>query len=163
MKTILAFLPLIFLAGCRARTPIPLPGEATSLPTTASKDGGIYRDFTRLTFQVTGGIAGIDETLKIEGDRISLSTTRPETNRVAPFSRAERETLAQILQRTDAMKLAGKYEQKELRDGFGETLTIVLKTKRETRIENFGDRAPAAYYTISSYLRELQARKFPAQ
>lgn len=164
MKTYLLMLPLL-LAGCRPSTPLAggepaLPGEASTRPRDA------YDELSSLTFHLTGGFAGMDETLNINDGRITFVRVRPATDRQAVFTPAEMRELAAVLRRADFIKLVGTYDQPQLRDGFNETLTIQLgagdKAKSYT-VENYGDRAPAAYYDVTKYLRELIARKFPQQ
>jgi hypothetical protein len=125
-----------------------------------------YSDVSALTFHVTGGFAGTDETLTLRGDRLTFTRTRPALQREATLSAAEWRELAGVLRRADFIKLVGKYEQKDLSDGFNETVTVQLGEGDKAKtyvVENYGDRAPAAYYDVTKYLRELIANQTAKQ
>ena len=161
MKKFLLVVPLLLLVGCRKST--PLTGGEPSLPASGvvAPTRDVYDEVSTLTFYVTGGFAGIDETLTVNGDQITYKRDRPAAQTTKTFSAAELRELQAVLRRAQFIKLAGKYQQKNLSDGFNETVTIQVgaagKSKTYT-VENYGDEAPAPYYEVTKFLRGLIAR-----
>jgi hypothetical protein len=79
-----------------------------------------------------------------------------------PVTPAERKQLLKLLNEVRFAQLVGTYTQKQLSDGFNETLTLTTTDYGKTNtyvVRNYGDRAPKDYYKVTEFLRGLRNRK----
>jgi len=91
-------------------------------------------------------------------------------NHEAEFYQQELHELFRLLNAVNLPALSDKkYMQSGLADEFNEVLTLrmsnhplILNRYQSFVVENYGNKAPAAYYKVTEYLRQLQAKKFPA-
>jgi hypothetical protein len=118
--------------------------------------------------RTSGGITNLETELIVrdgtliwtEDDRMSKPKTRTTT-----LSNMEFDVLVDVLNEARFPSLVGKYMQKNLADGINETVTLSLRgadgrPQQWFDVENYGDTAPAAYYKVTEYLRQLLQRKF---
>lgn len=170
MTRISTILPLLLVTGCQHSTPLaggsPAPGAPPSAPPLPSAPASTtkedFADLSGLSFVVTGGFAGITDMLNIAEDHITQTKTRPPTTQFAAFTKEDMKQLAAVLAKANFAGIVGDYHQKNLADGFNERVTAVVGTGRGARVyvvSNYGDQAPAAYYKVTAYLRELQKTK----
>ena len=176
MKSFALAAAALFLSGCATQiTPqieigpspvISAPSNADVGPKSTRRDLILDRNFVSLQLDVSGGIAGINETTIVR--RRSITATNPSRDpklptRTLPLSDAERKQLLQLLNDVRFAKLVGTYTQEKLRDGFNEILTLTTTNFGKTDtyvINNYGDRAPKDFYRLKAFLNELQSRKF---
>jgi len=121
-----------------------------------------FADLSSVTFVVTGGFAGINDTLDITEGHIKQLKNRPISTTDAVFTKADMKQLAAVLYDADFTHLVGDYRQKNLADGFNETLTVMVGTGRGSKVyvvRNYGDQAPPAYHKVAAYLRQLEKSK----
>lgn len=127
-----------------------------------------------VSFETFGGYAGIRSLLTIKFPpakarfTVSISWTRKvggrDVEQNAQLENQEADALLQVLNAADLPKLNGqKYRQPNLYDGFNETLTVTQRGGKKFVVENYGDKAPAEYYKITAYIRQLQQKHFPQQ
>ncbi len=120
--------------------------------------------FVSLTFDVSGGYAGTHSQLVLDSKHITLSDPRRNATTTATWIRKERAPLFKTLNDAKFPTLAGNYQQKNLADGFNETVTLKLRQGKSVCsfvVQNYGDRAPKAYYKVTMWLRNFQTKKFP--
>lgn len=162
MKCLLCTVPVLLSMGCGRSRPLTAHEPAYGVPTGVPVQSAAKNDFadlTGLTYEVSGGFAGITDTLDITEGHIKLMKSRPVSTAEAVFTKADRQQLAAVLDKADFAHLVGDYRQKNLADGLNERLTVVVGTGRGAKVyvvSNYGDRAPASYYKVTAYLRRLE-------
>lgn len=174
----LAAVAVLSISGCATQItpqieigPSPVmspPSNADISPKSTRRDFILDRNFVLLQLDVSGGFAGIKDTMIIR--RNSITATNPSRDpklptRTVAFTDAERKQLLQLLNDIRFAKLVGTYTQEKLRDGFGETVVLTTTNYGKTDtyiINNYGDRAPKDFYRLKAFLNDLQNQKFPA-
>lgn len=135
------------------------------------------KNLQTLIFETSGGFAGLQDTLEIPVNKATHSSHRfpifrtqviggRKTQSQGGLSAADIEGLIRLINAANLANLNGKsFEQKQLRDGFNEVLTVTLSNGRSFKVSNYGDTAPPEYYAITQYLNKLKTEKFdkPAQ
>ena len=127
-----------------------------------------------VTLETSGGIAGIHSLINVEVIQMYSPDSVTKINwintidgrivaRDAELEPYNFNDIIRLLNDAKIFTLSNKkYVQENLRDGFNEVLTITLNDGRQIVVENQSDKAPAAYYKITEFLRRLQQKKFPA-
>lgn len=136
-------------------------------------------NFVALSWEQSGGFAGLITTLKVEGNVLSYSSAArelpggrtgnfiehpiiPETQGV---SNHQLDSLIAKLNQTHVAALVGNYRQPNLADGFQEVLVLTISDKNDQDhqfiIENYGDTAPKGYAEFTTFFRTLVGKKFP--
>lgn len=121
-------------------------------------------NFVSLTFDVSGGFAGLHSHLVLDRKHMTFAASRRPTI-TASWTAKERASLFKLLNDARFPALAGTYKQEHLFDGFNETVSLKLRKGKSVQtwtVNNYGDRAPKAYYKVSSWLRSWQTKRFPA-
>lgn len=96
------------------------------------------------------------------GDNHNPSSYVPPT---IPLSNNQLNTLLRAVNEANLKALSGKYEQKSLRDGTWEVVTLTISDEQNRdlifSIENHGDTAPHSFYTLAARLRDFIKLKSP--
>jgi len=146
----------------------PAKGGSTSARSTPKAPALTRGNFVSLEMQTSGGFAGIQTRLLISGNNISFSQKRPGSTAAdmpqeSAMSNNQLDALVRLLNEARFTSIVGKYNQPNLYDGFHETVTLKLSDSKNVDrtfvVENYGDRAPASYYKVTEYLRQLQQMK----
>jgi len=127
-----------------------------------------WQNFSSLILETSGGFAGIRSQIKISANPQGPSSApwtiqRSETvagktvEEIEKLSFYEEKGFIGFLNyaRLDANN--GKsWEQKDLRDGFNQVVTLQLRDGRKFIVSNYGDTAPPEYSALVQYLNELK-------
>ncbi|RYX83345.1 hypothetical protein EON83_15090 [bacterium] len=143
------------------------PKVAVPAPIPVTRD-----NFVSLSWRQTGGFAGITNTTLVEGNVISRGTPRPRAVGATGEAQSSSRVLSnkQLNQLVDKVReanlptLVGNYRQQGLMDGFNEVLVLTLSddegADQEYIIQNYGNKAPKAYYEFTGFFREFVNKKF---
>lgn len=125
-------------------------------------------NFVSLQYERVGGYAGMSSRLSVQSGILSVN---PEThpnqtmNKQSsyPLSFNQQIALFDHINAAEIPELAGEYRQKNLSDGWNETLTLTISDEQNRDqqfvIKNYGDTAPAEFYTFINYLNNMRDQK----
>lgn len=124
-------------------------------------------NFVSLQYERKGGYAGISSGISVYSGVLWVkSDTRPnQTSETQsfPLSFNQQVALFDNINAAGITNLVGDYRQRNLSDGFNETLTLTISDaqNRDQRyiINNYGDTAPRNFYRFIDYLNELRDAK----
>lgn len=124
-------------------------------------------NFVSLQYERTGGYAGIRSGMSVHSGMLWVNPdTRPnqrQENQSYPMSFNQQVDLFDNINAAGITDLVGDYRQRNLADGFDETLTLTISDaqNRDQRyvIKNYGDTAPRNFYRFIDYLNELRNHK----
>ena len=168
MKTLLFCAATLFAApmlhGCfNAPTNAATPVSSTR---TKSKEPISRANFVSLKWQRSGGYAGIHTQVLIHNGTIQLHQGAPDDKKSArskALSKTEFQSILKSLNDAHFTKIVGKYIQPGLCDGFNDVIALTLQTPGEKPqlfvVDNYGDKAPKAFYKVRESLRALKNRK----
>ncbi len=157
------------------------PIQAGALPkgVTAKKAPRVTRDnFVSLSWQQSGGFAGLMTSLNLESNVLSYSAGRQSSGggsgnapNTAPLpqtrgvSNRQLDSLIAKLNQYRIPALVGNYRQPNLADGFNESLVLTISDNndhdQQFAIQNYGNAAPRAYFDFMTSFRALAGTKFP--
>lgn len=154
-----------FLHGCfnaPANTATPLSSTRTQV-----KDAITRANFVSLKWQRSGGYAGIHTQVLIHNGTIQRHQGAPDDKKPAQskaLNKAEFQAILKMLNDARFTKIVGKYYQPGLCDGFSDVVSLVLQTPGAKPqlfvVDNYGDKAPKAFYKVVGSLYTLQNKKF---
>ena len=170
----------VLLSGIASTSILAVPAKSSkAAKLSAAKTRVLTRsNFVSIELQTSGGFAGIQEQVVINSNIINFTKGRLSgggggfsnsvANQPASFTSAlsnnQLDALLHLLNETKIIDMAGAYTQPQLRDGFQELLVLRFSDEKNTDrsivIQNYGNKAPAAYYKVTAYLRQLQQTKF---
>lgn len=137
---------------------------------TQSKDPISRANFVSLKWQRSGGYAGIQTQVFIHNGTMQLHQGAPDNKKPAQskaLNKPEFQSILKTLNDARFTKIVGKYYQPGLMDGFGDVITLVLQTPGEKPqlfvVDNYGDKAPQAFYKVRESLRALKNKKFAGE
>lgn len=150
--------------------------EATKTPTTTSGVAVTRDNFISLSLQKSGGFAGINTTLEVQGNvlsdfpsgrsagtRTGGAAQRSESVRTYGLSNNQVKQLIDKINEFKLTALVGNYKQKGLMDGFNETLTITISDSNNNNqqfvINNYGNAAPKSYFEFLTFFNALVQMK----
>lgn len=127
-------------------------------------------NFVSLKWKRSGGYAGIQMQVFIHDGTMQLHQGAPDNKKPAQskaLNQTEFQSILKTLNDAHFTKIAGKYYQPGLMDGFGDVITLVLQTPGEKPqlfvVDNYGDKAPQAFYEVRESLRALKNKKFAGE
>lgn len=131
-----------------------------------------------LQWAVSGGFAGVNESYTIQNHEIIKPDNRGHAGggvgiseyrsppQVVPMSENQWKELLDQLKKANVPATKGNYRQEALADGFNETLDVTLSDgdnrDQKFTVSNYGNKAPATFYVLKTYLNTLLQRKLPA-
>lgn len=142
-----------------ASTRKPKPKPAPQVPRVMEDN------FVSLTFEVSGGYAGVSSQLTLNRAQMFYRPRRSAPATSASWAEAERASLFKVLNTARFPALAGTYRQKGLYDGFNQDTTLMLRDGKTTRtfiVKSYGNRAPKPYYDVVQWLNQWKSQKFAA-
>jgi hypothetical protein len=150
----------------------------------------VTRDnFVSLDYQRSGGFTSLKTQIEVQGNEVILeefprfggvglesgiangsglglfsgqpiTTPRPR----ARLSNNQLDALIRVVNKNKLPALAGKYRQEDLADGLNETLSLTISDENNKDqtfvVENYGNKAPAGFFAVVFYLRQLRMDKF---
>lgn len=125
-------------------------------------------NFVSLRYDRVGGFAGLSSSMSVYSGMLWINPdTRP--NQTAskpssyPLSFNQQITLFRSINAAGILQLAGNYRQKNLADGWNETLTLTISDEQnhdqQFVIKNYGNTAPANFYNFINYLNDVRDQK----
>jgi len=125
-------------------------------------------NFVSLRYERTGGYAGITSGMAIHSGTLWIDpAARPnqESNKQSsyPLSFNQQIALFRNINAAGITELVGDYRQKNLADGFDETLILTISDAQDQDqqyvIKNYGNTAPRNFYQFIDYLNEVRDHK----
>lgn len=125
-------------------------------------------NFVSLQYDRVGGFAGISSGLSVHSGMLWVTpNTRPnkqaDQQSSYPLSFNQQIALFNNINAARILEIAGDYRQRNVADGFNETLTLTISDENDRDqqfvIKNYGDTAPRNYYQFIDYLNELRDQK----
>ena len=177
-----AFVTLALLPVLNSRALWALPAHGGTAPRAVKPQNTpiVSREnFVSLSWEQSGGFAGLITSLKVEGNMFSYSSgarevpgghtgnfiEHPIIPQIQAMSNHQLDTLIFKLNQTRIPALVGNYRQPNLADGFQEVLVLTISDKNDQdqqfTIQNYGNKAPRGYLEFMTFFRVLAGKKFP--
>ncbi|BCM88851.1 hypothetical protein IAD21_00693 [Abditibacteriota bacterium] len=154
------------------------PGALPKIVATKTAPRVTRDNFVSLSWQQTGGFAGIQTSLQLQSNVLSYSTNRPTVGGgsgnsidrtplpdTRGVSNHQLDALIEKMNQVHLPALVGNYRQPNLADGFNEVLVLTISDKDDRDqhfvIQNYGDKAPRGYFAFVAAFRALAGMKFP--